>query len=496
MGDLSPTAEQLAILDLFAKGGDVGVEAGAGTGKTSTCIMLAESDANRRGQYVAFNKAIVVEASTKMPANVAANTMHSLAYRAKGTVYAHRLNAPRMRSAALARALRVEPIFLDVAGTRKPLQPGYLASLTMRAVTRFCQSADDKPSGKHVPYVDGIDLPTPEGRRTFYNNNIVASALEPVIARAWEDVKNPHGQLPFRHDHYLKLWQLDAPYIAADFILYDEAQDADPVQLAIVAAQDHAQVVYVGDSQQQIYDWRGAINALAGIDGERAFLSQSFRFGGEIAQHANRILERLGAELRLSGLHSLTGRVGPLEKCDAILTRTNAKAMSHVLRMIREEQPVHLMGGGGELLSFARASDDLRNNGWTSHPELACFTSWGEVQDYVANDPQGSELKLLVELVDEYGTDVIEEALGKTTPEGPGVVTVSTAHKAKGREWDRVKLADDFEPKPPRADTEAEEQAITASELRLLYVAVTRARREVDSTVVPWLNEEPEAVLL
>ncbi len=49
------------------------IQAGAGTGKTSTLLLLADSDA-RRGQSLAFNKAIVEDAKAKMPSRVSANT--------------------------------------------------------------------------------------------------------------------------------------------------------------------------------------------------------------------------------------------------------------------------------------------------------------------------------------------------------------------------------------------------------------------------------------
>ena len=59
------------------------------------------------------------------------------------------------------------------------------------------------------------------------------------------------------HDGYLKLWALGRPKLAADFVLLDEAQDSNPVMLDVLSRQA-AQVVYVGDRHQQIYQWRGA----------------------------------------------------------------------------------------------------------------------------------------------------------------------------------------------------------------------------------------------
>jgi len=94
------------------------------------------------------------------------------------------------------------------------------------------------------------------------------------------------------------------------------------------------------------------------------------------------------------------------------------------------------------------------------------------VTDYVAFDPSGSELALNYKLVEEFGVDTILKALAHMTPERDASVIVSTAHKAKGREWPTVLISDDF-----AAKIKAE---ASAEELRLLYVATTRARHGLD----------------
>ena len=72
---------------------------------------------------------------------------------------------------------------------------------------------------------------------------------------------DPREPVPLGHDGYLKLWALSNPMIPAEFILLDEAQDSNGVVVGLLARQP-AQVVLVGDRYQQIYEWRGAVNAM------------------------------------------------------------------------------------------------------------------------------------------------------------------------------------------------------------------------------------------
>lgn len=475
--DHPPTVEQSLALEHFASGESLKIEAGAGTGKTTTLKMLAEST-SRRGQYIAFNKAIVVESGEKMPETVNCSTAHSLAFRHIGHRYAHRLNSGRMRSLDIANRLGIDPISIEINGAKKTLQKSYLAGVVMQSVVRFCQTADETPGWKNVPYIRGIDE-TVDGVRSYVNNNLVARWIEEHIVAAWADLMNVDGALPFRHDHYLKAWQLDDPKIGADYILFDEAQDANPVMVAVVAAQaEHAQLVWVGDSQQQIYTFTGAVNALASMPSDHTtFLTQSFRFGTAVAEQANRILEMLNAELRIRGTESINSVVGTIDQPDTILTRTNAAAVRAVLDAQASGQRPHLVGGGSEIVAFAKAADRLALRQPAEHPELACFESWNEVREYVQSDEQGSELRLLVKLVDDFTTPVILGALESMVPESRADLIVSTAHKSKGREWDRVRLGDDF-PEKVKND----------EELRLLYVACTRAKQQLDISAVALLN--------
>lgn len=470
------TDEQEEAVRLFAEGLSIAIQAGAGTGKTSTLVAIAKST-GRIGKFVAFNKAIVTDAAAKLPPNVSASTAHSLAYQQVGKDFRHRLDSARQDSNEIARRLRIQPFFVEFGEQRKAIQPSTLAGYVMKAIGSFCNSADAEPGPMHVAYVDGIDLPTEDGTKTYEQNDRLRKHLAPALAAAWEDLQRTDGELRFSPDVYLKIWQLGLrgkPVIPGEFILFDEAQDANPVLLDVVEQQGK-QVVFVGDAQQQIYTWRGAIDAMSSVPAEQTcFLTNSFRFGPEIADAANKVLGQIeSAQLRLVG-KAAPGKVEAHDSPEAILCRTNAGAIRIVLDEMEKGRSTHLVGGSGDVERFAKAARDLQNGKPTDHPELACFDSWEQVQDYVQLDAMGDELAPLVRLLDDYGVETVLRATSTRTSETDADVVVSTAHKAKGREWDVVRLASDF-PIDRMGD----------SEYRLLYVALTRARRHLDIEICP-----------
>lgn len=190
------------------------------------------------------------------------------------------------------------------------------------------------------------DIPQIEDVHKAIKNNIddilkddievLAKELFPVVETLWRDFTSPSGVIGMRgrHDVYLKLWALSKPKIKADFILFDESQDADPLMTGILREQE-AQIIYVGDPYQQIYGWRGAVNVMQDLKVQASYLTQSFRFGQDLADACQPLLEVLGSENSIRGLDSLATVVDVDEKLpssfDALLCRTNAGAIKACL---------------------------------------------------------------------------------------------------------------------------------------------------------------------
>jgi superfamily I DNA/RNA helicase len=89
-----------------------------------------------------------------------------------------------------------------------------------------------------------------------------------------------------------------------------------------------------------------------------------------------------------------------------------------------------------------------------------------------ADSEEGESIKSFVQLVEQHGENKLWPAVkGAHDDEKSADVVLSTAHKAKGREWDSVRLTADFA--SSRTDAEP---ADNEAETRLFYVAMTRAK--------------------
>ncbi|WP_042373056.1 UvrD-helicase domain-containing protein [Streptacidiphilus neutrinimicus] len=476
---IAPTAEQQAAREVFAGGRDLALVAGAGTGKTSTLILMGQST-RKRGLYVAFNKAIAEDAKKRFGRNVECRTAHSLAFQSVGRRYGERINrSARLPSWQTARRLGIHRD-LPVNSSRITVQ--HQARLVTGMVRRFCYTTDRQLMARHLEHVNGLDAA---------GQDFLARELLPYAAKAWEDLQDPAGELRFEHDHYMKMWALSAPVLRADFVLLDEAQDTNPVLEEVFLSQS-AQRVCVGDPAQQIYAWRAAKDVMTGFPAEHLELTQSFRFGPAIAAAANRWLGHAESAMRLAGCGPMGSKIGPAARVDAVLCRSNADAMREVIGFLDDGVPVALAGGGAALERIALAAMELRAGQRTSHPELFLFSSWAEVQEYVEQDSAGQDLKAIVQLVDAHGPEEILAAVQRLAPEEHAAVTVSTAHKAKGREWDTVRIAGGFE--APPVDEDGAQLPLTLPEARLAYVAVTRARLHLDTSGLDWLEGYEQAL--
>jgi superfamily I DNA/RNA helicase len=460
------TDEQANAVDLFKSARSLKISAFAGTGKTSTLTAVAKST-SAHGLYLAFNKSIAAEAAEKFPRTVDCRTTHSIAYRSVPSAY-------RGNTAKLTQALpgnRVSQILNldDLVVGNVHLRARALGFLTAKTIQRFCQSGDDDVLVKHVPItgkLQELDEPYREEFRRYVSE---------LAHHMWSRMLDPKSEVPLGHDGYLKMWSLSRPKLNYDFLLLDEAQDTNEAVLSVLRGQD-AQLTLVGDRHQQIYEWRGAINAMASVETEaEALLTRSFRFGNDLAHAASSILKLLNEPNRLIGDPTKNTRISSDGRTETILCRTNSGVVGVVIQALSDRRMPHVVGGVAELVRMLEDVGRLKASLPAECPDFFGFENWDEVVDFSQSE-EGESLRTFVSIVQKYGEgDLIKKLMSVARDEASADLIVSTGHKAKGREWDTVKLNTDFEPRVSKK--EPGKTVINQEEARLLYVAVTRAKK-------------------
>lgn len=451
---MKPTDEQAAVLDSDAHVRIV--QAFAGTGKTTTLRMLAERLLGKRVLYLAFTKANQIDAEKKFGRGVKCLTTHALAMPITGRAYRAKLTA-NLQLKSIIDALRMPPDYLLASDIRRVLL-AYLAS--------------------DARNIEDIVPPRMRGDAT------VAGAQ-----RVWEIMQDPHNAtVGMLHDGYLKLFQLRNPALPYDHILFDEAQDSNPVTAAIVAGQPCPKT-YVGDEHQQIYQFRGAKNAMRDVQGHRLKLTQSWRFGSLIADVANRVLVEKGETSRVVGRNG-EGELWPVDTSKPYTTicRTNAGIFEQAVAAAVNGECIHFVGGV-ENYKFDRIEDSWRlKNRAVSAIRDSSIRNFGTFSEMArcAEESNDVELKGLIRLVDAYGFDIprlTEQVKACATDAARSNLTLVTGHKCKGLEFDQVRLADDFLDIATYKDL-VEEGKSTKDELEceinLVYVAATRALRRLE----------------
>jgi len=173
-----------------------------------------------------------------------------------------------------------------------------------------------------------LEAATDEGERTVARALLDEAAGQRELAEAfgrYQAILAERGLLDFSDQVSLAVRLLqERPSVAAQvarrfrYVLVDEGQDADPMQLELmrlVAA--HGNVTVVGDDDQAIYTFRGAaVESLRGLHGwypdlRRVVLRRNYRSRGPILAAAHRLIS-----------HNEPHRLATLEGADTALVAT------------------------------------------------------------------------------------------------------------------------------------------------------------------------------
>lgn len=476
------TKEQQDCVAAAKLGEDLKTKAFAGSGKTSTLVEIAKALPDKSILYLCFNKSIQEEAVEKFPDNVDCRTAHSLAYKSLAYVIKGRTNnsAPKLNITNIIKYGVIDP--------KHDYTQQEIARKVFRLLKRFfCSNYFDsflKPKPKDVEEELKKDKEIEEQRVIEVNQYVHEIAYD-----YWSKCMKKDSDFPISHDVYLKRYQLSKPDLSPiyDVILFDECQDANPVLLDILINQK-CQIIYVGDAHQQIYAWRGAINAFDSIEGVEHYLSQSFRFGNSLAGLANKILAIKGEKQELKGFDQIETNI--VQKMDfpyTSLCRTNGRAIEVILDNL--DKDIHLVGNNLKytfsLLNDACSLYEGKHKN-IKDPLVKSYKSWDSlVAEYKDDEEKDPNFTLMVNFVEKYEASLrptlIKFQNASYVKEKDADIIVSTVHKAKGREWHNVVIENDFKLSEELVNEKdiVEKDKIDFEELNLLYVAITRAQKQI-----------------
>jgi F-box protein, helicase, 18 len=445
------TAEQQAVIESNAP--RICVRAFAGTGKTSCLSGYARARPHTRFLYIAFNKAIQREASTRFGPNVVCKTTHALAFPTQGKRFIHKLG--NMRFGDVATLLRIN--FRQ-------------AALVSGTLNNYLSSADDEIGSRHLP---------PEvNQRNFLEYEAALGGAQMLWKRMCD--VNDHAAV-MCHDGYLKLFVLERPQLNYGCILFDEFQDSTPLTSALLLAQ-FGSIAIVGDRWQSIYGFRGAREALDEIKVDETFhLTHSFRFAQGIAEVSNDILHWHGEKRRIIGAGATPSQL-EIDRSQpyAQIGRTNMSVIQSAIEALGQAKRLHFVGGV-EGYRLAQIEDgyrlfigDIAN---IKDRFLAKFTSLSALREYV-QEAGDAEMALLLKIVDTY-QHAIPTLLKQLRARSVDAIAeagrvFSTAHKSKGLEFEAVELLPDFVDLV-KGGFPVDRMMIDPQQVNLMYVAATRA---------------------
>jgi F-box protein 18 (helicase) len=474
------TKEQEGI---FNSTGNILINAVAGSGKTTTLIEYAKGRPGARILYIAFNKSVKIEAefkfSTNNLRNVTIETAHSLAFKHIVMQSNYKIKQGDYKPYELV-------ALLGMTGSLVNHELYIIANHIQKLASYFCNSAVAKV--QELDYLSTI-IDTKAKAFVKLNYKYIERYAREFLA------KMNNAEIEITHDFYLKKFQLSNPILTYDYILFDEGQDASPAMLEVFMNQKATKVI-VGDTHQQIYSWRYAINSLEQVKFQSFDLSTSFRFGPKLATLSNLVLH-YKTKWNATPINEVKG-IGHFteSKTKAIIGRTNLGLLVKAINFITDNRNVKHIYFEGNFSSYTYADEgaslyDILNLYNKKHflirdELIKSMNSIIELDDYIEKT-EDKQLQMMLEIVKEYDNQIpslikkIKDLHVVDSDKHKADIVFSTVHRCKGMEYDIVELANDFITeekidKLMKSDEFKTQKHRITEEVNLLYVAITRAK--------------------
>ncbi len=522
----NPSEHQMAIfrfflaeLEKYLSGQDnvlsLLVKAVAGSGKTTTIVALAYLIPKYLNViFLAFNKAIADELGNRLPQHVESKTLNSLGW----GICKRFADAQAGRKIAFkdfTNGYKLNKLQREMWDFNTNKEYG----ADVRWLASMCQSLGIVPqelvdAEVAVP-ANGLkdDDATFDNILSHYDRRVPVYARAKVYEMTRQLLTKSIGiteQISFDEQKYFPVVLRDggkrlAPWKKYDIVIIDEVQDVNAVDIELIklVLKKGGMVLGVGDNRQSIYGFRGADTMAvekfkAAFNAEELPLTVTYRCARTIVEAARMIFPEIeaapgAAEGNIETIGEFGADLFQPQGDDMVICRNNAPIVGFAYKLIAARVPVFVKGRdiGRGLIAII---DKLEA---TDVADLASkMNMWQAQQVQIALDNNPDDEAAIQSIGDKHESIMvfvrhnadnridsikkeIEELFSVRTKESDderlmnGKVVLSTIHKAKGLEADRVFFLDSFLmfPRWITPDTWAEEQ-----ERNLQYVATTRPK--------------------
>lgn len=467
---MTPTPEQLAIIEAAtSSAANLAVIARAGTGKTSTLVLLAEALAPTPILTLAFNKAIAMEMERRLPPNCEAKTLHGLGYKAWAQFFRRRLTLDKGKVYRLTKTAITE---WEEADERQALFDEFGDIMNFIRLGKSNGWIPNEADTPFRPLLTDEEFFAALPRRLTPPEEDIIKTVSYLSAR-----ENLQGTIDFDDMILAPALHPSVRWPSFPVTLIDEAQDLSPLNhhiLRKLVRRDR--IIAVGDPFQAIYGFRGAstqsmAQLIEAFDMQPHHLTVTFRCAASIVENARWRAEDLKAfdTTRLGEVRRpVTWSPDDLEPGHAIICRNNAPLLSMAIRLIKVGLLPELSSGDiGKMIE--KVMKKLGKPATIRASALILLDEWKEKElRRATRDGAGKvhDLYACIRVVLNE-TDTIGDALAYLHHllSREGRIHLMTGHKAKGLEFDTVWFLD-----PHLCKIKKEQDA------NLKYVIETRAK--------------------
>lgn len=505
----TPSQYQQAIFDWIIGGhGDGIVEAVAGSGKTTTLVEAAKLLNTSNALFAAFNRHIVESLQSKLPASMLVKTIHGIGcaclYNKLGQIEIDEYKYSKIIKGQLTKIYEIilQIYYKQISQIKSPENPNKKArelpkleevEIIINDLVRFVQRTLTEPSDRKAmkEMVEHFGIGIDEAELEAYIPEVQAVLLQ------GEQLAKQNKIISFEDQLYLPhIWNLQ-PHRKFKWIFVDEAQDLSKAQLELVlkARANGGRMLFVGDPRQSIYGFAGSDaksfwNIKERTNAHLMPLSICYRCPQKVIKLAREIVPQI--EARPSAPMGIVGKIledslpYTLESGDLILCRMTAPLIETCIKLINKRITAKVIGKD-IASSLIKIIDDVNKMSKFGFDYFLANLNKYRSQK-LTNLNKNNNAPEKVDLFDDYcnaitacfngfkpqGVDELSERINELFTTSKSGVTLSTVHKAKGLENNRV-----FILRPDLLPLKRENQQPweKTQELNLKYVAITRAKK-------------------